>query len=524
MFRESFFQLVNTNTMSKLSTLTMLVHSLSKSERKKISSALGTYDGSDYVSLYKLIDKNKQYTQQEIKECFTKNKPQTSFNTAVNYLLETLLNILSQLRTNQDSFFSLINLLMNARVLYEKSIYQECFNIILKVQNEAIKYEKFTILLVAQKMELDYLLSLNFPNTTEQELLSKRYKINETIKKVRKINEHASLYELLKHRILNKGTARSTKHVQEFNDLVVSEMSIVSSSGFDNFEIQKNHKLFQSNYLINVGDYNSALSSFYELNNVFEQNKHLLSNPPIYYLMTIEGVLESLRNIKNFDGMKYFIEQLNNIQSTSSHFLIQVKCVVFLYTLFPLIDTGKFADAKVIMDKYQEELYEKISLLIPDRQIQLCLYTAIVYIGLKEFIKAKKMIRLIISGDRKAFSVPLFRTVRLVNLIIMYELNDTDYIEFEVRSIKREIQNKEKTYQIEELMLKILHNPKTYCSKQERDVHWVKVEPNLAEIRNNKFELQMLRGFDFTAWIESKIRNIPLELILKVRDVKTNIN
>lgn len=505
--------------MSKLSSLTQLVHSLSKSERKKISSVLGSYDDSDYVSLYKLIDKNKIINQQEIKEIFLKERPDASFNTAVNHLLDTLLSILSQLRTNQDSFFSLINLLMNAKVLYEKSIYQECFNTLIKVQKEAIKYEKFIVLLIAQKMELDYLLSLNFPDTNEQDLLSKRYKINDTLKKVRKINEHASLYELLKHRILNKGTARSTKHVQEFNDLVVSEMSIVSSSGFDNFEIQKNHKLFQSNYLIYVGDYNSALSSYYELNNVFEQNKHLLSNPPIYYLMTIEGVLESLRNIKNYQGMTYFVEQLENIQCSSSHFIIQVKCVVFLYELFPLIDTGKFEEAKIIIDKYKEELFDKINLLIPDRQIQLCLYTAIVYLGLKKFSKAKKMISMIMNGDRRAFSVPLFRTVRLVNLMIMYELNEFDYIEFEVRSIKREIQNKERTYQIEELMLKILNNPISYASKKERILHWAKIEPKLAEFRNSKFELQLLRVYDFTAWIESKVRDVSLDQILKEKPI-----
>jgi hypothetical protein len=355
---------------------------------------------------------------------------------------------------------------MNAKVLYEKSIYQECFNLLIKVQEEAIKYENFTILLIAQKMELDYLLSLNFPDISEQELLSKRYKINDTLKKVRKINEHASLYELLKHRILHKGTARSGKHIQEFNDLVVSEMSIVSNSGFENFEIQKNHKLFQSNYLISVGDYNSALHSFYELNNIFEQNRHLLSNPPIYYLMTIEGILESLRTIKNYQGMTYFVEQLNHIETSSHHFSIQVKCVVFLYTLFPLIDTGKFAEAKKIADKYKEELHDKINLLIPDRQIQLCLYTAIVYLGLQEFTKARKMINQIISGDKKFFSVPLLRTVRLVNLMIMYELNEFDYIEFEVRSIKREIQNKERTYQIELMMLKLLNNPLSNLSNK----------------------------------------------------------
>ncbi|MEA4937183.1 MAG: hypothetical protein VB102_11150 [Paludibacter sp.] len=457
-------------------------------------------------------------SQHDIKETFLNTRPKASFNTAVNYLFDSLLNILSQLRTNQDNFFTLTNLLMNAKVLYEKSIYQECFNLLIKVQEEAVKYENFTILLIAQKLELDYLLSLNFPNISEQELLSKRYKINDTLKKIRKINEHASLYELLKHRILHKGTARSSKHIQEFNDLVVSEMSIVSSSGFDNFEIQKNHKLFQSGYLINVGDYNSALTSFYELNNIFEQNKHLLSNPPIYYLMTIEGVLESLRNIRNYEGMEYFIDQLNNIQSSSSHFIIQVKCVVFLYRLFPLIDRGYFAEAKKIVDDYKNELYDKISLLIPDRQVQLCLYTALVYLGLKEFVKARKMISQIISGEKKFFSVPLLRTLRLVNLMVLYEQNEFDYIEFEVRSIKREIQNKEQIYQIELMMLKLLNNPLSNLSIKERNARWRKIEPKLAEFRNNKFELQLLRVYDFTAWIESKIKNIPLDMILREKN------
>lgn len=44
--------------------------------------------------------------------------------------------------------------------------------------------------------------------------------------------------------------------------------------------------------------------------------------------MTIEGVLENLRSIRNYVGMHYFIEQLNNIRSSSSH-IIRVKCMGF---------------------------------------------------------------------------------------------------------------------------------------------------------------------------------------------------
>jgi len=99
--------------------------------------------------------------------------------------------------------------------------------------------------------------------------------------------------------------------------------------------------------------------------------------------------------------------------------------------------------------------------------------------------------------------------------MVLYELKEFDYITFEGRSVRREIQNKEKTYQTELLMLKLFDKPLDVLSNKERDVLWKKIEPELKKIRNNKFELQLLRIFDFTAWIESKIRNIPLEQILR---------
>lgn len=502
--------------MSKLSSLITLINSLSKSERKKIAITLNIgKNQADYVFLYKLIDNMVSPNPQNVKDAFTKIKATETFNISVNYLFDNLLNILSQTRINQDSFYFLFCQLMNVKVLYEKSIYSECFQLLTKIQTEARYKENFIILLLAQKLELDYLLSLDFAGISEEELLAKQYKINDTLKKIRKINEHAFLFELLKHRILYKGNARTSKQKQELNDLVVSEMSIVSSTGFENFEIEKTHKLFQSNYLMNVGDYKSALNSFYELNNTFEKNKHLLSNPPIYYLNTIEGILESLRSTRNYTEMNYFIDQLRNIQSPSSSFRIQVQSVIFQYTLFPLIDNGMFNEANSTLNNFKDELFDKINLLIAARQLQVLLYSAIVYIGIKDYAKARKMTSRIFTAERSTFSTPLFRTVRLINLIILYELNESDFLDLEIRSIKREIQNKESTYQIESMLFKLINKPLDNIAKHERLILWKKTEPKLVEIYNNKFELQLLRIFDFGAWIESKIKNTNLSSVLK---------
>ena len=502
--------------MSKLSSLIVLINSLSKSERKKVSTTFNVNENNaDYIHLYTIISKSQDSTPEKIKELFLKTHQETTFNTSINHLFENILFALTQLRTNQDSYYSLFTILMHARVLHEKAIYHECFQLLSKVQSEAIRLENFSILLIAQKMELDYLLSLDFPDITEQELLSKQYRTNDTLKKIREINQHAFLYELLKYRILYRGTARSDKQKQEFNDLVISEMSIESNSGYNNFEITKNHLLFQSNYLMNMGDYKSAINSFYELNNAFEHNKHLLNNPPIFYLMTIEGILEGLRSIKDYKEMNYFISQLENIETSSNHFKLQIECVIFLYTLFPLLDTGKFEEAKTLIEYDKHNIYGKSNLLIIYRKAQLFLYTALTYLGTKEYSKARKSLNQILIAERSLLSLPQCRTIRLANLMVLYELKEFDYITFEGRSVRREIQNKEKTYQTELLMLKLFDKPLDVLSNKERDVLWKKIEPELKKIRKNKFELQLLRIFDFTAWIESKIRNIPLEQILR---------
>jgi hypothetical protein len=506
--------------MSKLTSLVNLVNSLTKAEKKKITTSF-TLDknNADYVFLYKIIDEKTASTPQQIKDTFIAKKPAAAFNTATNYLFENLLTALSQLRTGQDSYYTLFCQLMNAKVLYEKSIYHECFQLLTKIQNEAIKFENFTILLIAQKMELDYLLSLDFQDLSEQELLNKQFKLNETLKKIRKINEHASLYELLKHRILNKGPVRSNKQKMSMNDLVVSEMSIVSSSGFENFEIQKNHKLFQSNYLINVGDYKSALNSYYELTSIFEQNMHLLSNPPMYYLNTIEGVLKSLRNIRNYEGMTYFIDQLEKLETTSAHFKSQIDSVIFLYKILPLIDTGDFTEASKMIDKQKENLLDNTYLFSIEKQIQLLLYISIVYLGTNEPNKARKIITQITQNERKVFSLPLFTTIRLVKLMILYEQKEFDYMDFEIRSVKREIQNNEKSYQLEQILLKFLSKYPDELTEQKSMIMWQKLKPTLDEIRNNKFEMQLLRIFDFIAWIESKVFRKPLSKVLEEKCV-----
>lgn len=503
------------NTMLKSESLIHLINNLTKQEKKEFSLYISNKPEKDYIFLFRLIDDKKVSDPEELKMSFLAAKPTSSFNTVVIYLFDLLIDILIRLRTEQDSYYLLFNELLHARVLYEKSMYQECFQVLKKVKEKAVYYENHFALLVAQRLELNYLLTLDFEDMDEQKLLNKQYKMNNTLKSIRQLNEQSSLYELLKYRMINRGASRSLEETQKLDDLVTSEISIVASAGVENFEIKKNHQLFQANYFITVGDYKAAFNSFVELNKLFEENSHLWNNPPVYYLMTVEGMLESLRIMHNYEGMNYFIEKLTKLSSPSSSFQLNVTYVIFLYRLFSFIDGGDFDKAGIWIAEHQASLIDKMLLLKEQQQAEMSLYIALIHLGNGEYRKARKRLSATI-GRGHLYSLPLFRTIRIVNVMIHYELGDVDYIQSEIRSIKREMsKNKGYNLKVESFLLKFLNYSFADTNRKRRAEIWESMAEEVHALYADKYETQILRKFDFVAWVEAKIFEVPLSDILK---------
>lgn len=503
------------NTMLKSESLIHLINNLTKQEKKEFSLYISNKPEKDYIFLFRLIDDKKVSDPEELKMSFLTAKPTSSFNTVVIYLFDLLIDILTRLRTEQDSYYLLFNELLHARVLYEKSMYQECFQVLKKVKEKAVYYENHFALLVAQRLELNYLLTLDFEDMDEQKLLNKQYKMNNTLKSIRQLNEQSSLYELLKYRMINRGASRSLEETQKLDDLVTSEISIVASAGVENFEIKKNHQLFQANYFITVGDYKAAFNSFVELNKLFEENSHLWNNPPVYYLMTVEGMLESLRIMHNYEGMNYFIEKLTKLSSPSSSFQLNVMYVIFIYRLFSFIDAGDFDKAGIWIAEHQTSLIDKMLLLKEQQQAEMSLYIALIHLGNGEYRKARKRLSATI-GRGHLYSLPLFRTIRIVNVMIHYELGDVDYIQSEIRSIKREMsKNKGYNLKVESFLLKFLNYSFADTNRKKRAEIWESMAEEVHALYADKYETQILRKFDFVAWVEAKIFEVPLSDILK---------
>jgi hypothetical protein len=509
--------------MPKAISAIWLVKSLTKNEKKIFclmsKAEKNNQQQKDYVTLYTIIEKKKNTTVENLAKEYQKKCPHSSFHTTASYLFDALVSTIAYARRNSNNEIKLYNMLIKARILFEKSIYDECFVLIEQLKTEAIAVENNYVLLMAKRMELDFRVAIGFTDMNETTLLNLQASIGESIKNIRILNEQSSLYELLKYRIEHRGMVRSAKQKNELNDLVVSELSILSRSGSETSQIKKTHKLFQSYYLLSVGDYHSAINSFGELMNLLENNISLWNGSPIDYLLTTEGILKGFHSTRNPEGMRLVINKLKAMDTTRYPlpFQIEIRCVTFVYTLSYLLDTGKIEEAMDELVLQKATIYDQTHLLGFDRQVELALYMSIVYFVHGDFSKALKQINYATVSNKSLNSIPLYKTIRLLKLIIHKEMDDLDYILSEGRSIQRSLNREIKNFKIEPLIFKMIHIDFNLMGKAKREALWIRISPQMEEIRHNKFEMQVLRSFDFTAWIEAKIIGTSLAKVLKSR-------
>ncbi len=500
--------------MSKTEALISLIGTLSRTEKRSVVMHSRLSGGEkDYLSLFNLVCSGVD-DKDELRRRFVQERPGTSFDTACKYLYKVILDRLVEMRIERDSEFDLTHRLFKVRVLFEKSLYREGLSQLQKIQHQATRTENHLVMLQALHLELEVLTGLDFADLSEKQLIRRQTRLQETIRVIRNIQEHSFLYELLRYRLSRKSNVSTTNASKVFEDLIFSELNIVNKLNVGVFDISKKHLLFQANYFIGIGDSNQALRSFIELNALFEKNPHLWQNPPIYYLNVLEGALSSLRSIGRYGDMDYFLDQLARLQSSYSSFRLEVMSVIFLYRMFALLDYGRYEEALALKWTYEEPLLANISQLNVNRQAEVILYVSLLHYLNGNLATAKRTLNQVVFKGKDFAYLALYRAIRMVNLIYMYESGETDLIKYESRSIQRELKEYSHPDSLEEFFLRFVNTPLPVTMSKRMEL-WGGYARNVTRARKNNMDRKVLNIFDFISWIESKVRKCPMSEIVR---------
>ncbi len=450
--------------------LIQLIQSLTKAEKRYFRLYANLQSGEkNYLFLFDLI--NKGIPSDEVYRLYCQEENKNNFDMAAKHLYRVIMDCLVHLRKKEDVQATIFNYITKADILFERELFEEAFNQLNKAQKLAAPYE----------------------------------------------NLHLQLYDILKHRIANKGYIRSEKQKDNLNDLVLSELNLIANNSYKGFEARKLHLLFQATYYLNTGNYKSAIRFYQELITLFESNQHLILNPPIYYLSALKGILDSLHLAGLYQEMPFFIDRLRKMQQGdyATEFLLEINASIYQYEQVSYINTGKFEIALELSGNYEDHLFKKIGLLRLETQLKLYLNTAILYLCLEEPERAHKSMKKIFSSGKLFHTLPSYKTARLINLLILAELGDYSFFENEINSIKRNIHYEKHIYRTEKLLFRFVMSYPLPSYQKAQNKLWMQFQKEIVKIREDKYEKQLLKTFDILSWIESKLTNRPFAEILK---------
>lgn len=492
---------------NKLNSLILLIKSLSKSEKKALRVyASQTSDKKIYLSLFDIIDKEKYTNNDTIADTFNKKYPDSSIIQTVKYLFDIILQIAVNLNLNKNKVYDLYNTYLKSKVLKERGLFEDYTDMLQESKEKAKSIGEFNLLLTLQKDELVSDLFGYFDYTNDDELFDKQQDIYNNLKTISQINEQSFLYQMLRFKIEQQKTV-SSNNIYAYNDLLISEMSLVSNLKNDIFEIRRLHQLFQANYFANIGHYKSALNSYAELNQLYLDNEKYWNNPPVYYLMVLKGVLESLNQMRLFDEMPKYQNQLLYLADKYPyvHFVMEINVINFIYTVSPLLYKREYKKCIQVINQYQESIIDKLQLLPPRLFLSMSVSLSSIYLMNKDLSRARRILAPIINSETLA-SLKIFRSVQLLNLIIYYELEDTDYIETAIRSIKRKNRKQGKSTSVEKLIFKYLETDWKVFSKEKSLIYKKKIKDEIENMVYEVNDIQLIKIFNFIDWILIKVK------------------
>src|SRR5690606_24492572 len=229
-----------------------------------------------------------------------------------------------------------------------------------------------------------------FIQMEEKDLVELQMKTKNYLRQLHLLQEHSSLFEVLILRLNQSGRSLSTEDTEKLNDLLISELSLITRGNQSNFESQKMHLLFQSYFLVHTGQFKSSLKSFKELNSLFENNKSLWSFPPYDYLFTVDGILDNLRIIGYFPELAFFIQRLEDLmgQKFPEYFQAIAWQTIYIYKLNMLINNADPSSAIQLSESIPSTLVKNNNAGNYDKQTELIFYIGLAHFCTGDFYKA----------------------------------------------------------------------------------------------------------------------------------------
>ncbi len=503
--------------------LFMLIKSLSKSEKRQFklyAGRLGVNAHANFISLFNLLDKVDNFDDALILKKTDIKKQQISNTKAHLYK-----QILISLRFNpvhQNTRAHIREQFDFAAILYSKGLYKQSLKILDKTKELALKNGEnnlaFEIVEFEKVIESQYI--TRSMSNRAQDLTKQAKRLSQKNVRISKLsNLSLQLYSLL----LKEGYVKNdddAKKVIKFFDKKLPKYDIADLGFKEKLFLYKAY-LWQS---LILQDFVSSYKYAQKWVDLFDENPEMKKQNPVFYIKGLDYLLEALFFIKHrtkfkevLNKLKFDLEAENitiNQNTKTLSFLCYNQNKLNLYFL-----EGRFAKGLNYIQKLLVDLKNYESKIDAHHVMVFYYKIASMYFGAGKNEECIFYLEKIINNKQLKMREDLLCFSRVLNLVAHYDAGLDENIDKLIISTYKFLVKMNDLHEVQRKMILFLKNLNNIYP-QDLKKAFIKLYDDLKVYEDHPYEKRAFLYLDVLSWLESKIENKSVEIIIREKAKK----
>jgi len=488
---------------------------------------------NNYIKLFNEINQQiKEYDENLIKEKFKDEKFIIQLTSAKNYLYNMILKSLVSYNDDKTTDSVLSNMKTQYTILFRKTLFDQAEVILNRAKKLAADEDRFSRLadILQDQRNFDYrnIADHNFDKYIDLSIKEQIKNFN----KQRNIAEYNALYLKISSLFKKTGTARNKHDLRSFqkiieHPLMKNESQALSVSAMNLFCI--------INYLYYycTGDIQKAFEFSVKRLELIENNRQKISGGIKEYLYSLSDAIAMSYNLKRFDlcisylRKQRVISDNNDISSAVPNHL-EMYCKSYSFELNIFIISGYFKEGLEIVEEVIHWLKKYNGKINKSEELKVIYSIAYLYYGAGDLNRSLIWLNKILN-DNSNYRLDYKAFAKIINLIIHYELENYDLLEYELKSVKRFLIKKDKLYAFEDIILHSFSKLPDITDRKERRFHLQLLRDQISKIIKDSNDNMSLEYFNIISWIDGKLLSknfsdiIKSHSKIKLNDLKTGL-
>ncbi|HVA97591.1 MAG TPA: hypothetical protein VNG53_01750, partial [Bacteroidia bacterium] len=232
------------------------------------------------------------------------------------------------------------------------------------------------------------------------------------------------------------------------------------------------------------------------------------------YVSSLSRLITSASLSGNNDMLPLIVDEINSLDISDKRKAFADINITDIY-----LQLGEFEQSIRLVKSIEKNIDFYTKNLGLANRTALYFNLAVLNFGLEEYSRSLNWVNAIINSSSDANEeIGINNIVRILRLILYYELGRFDVLEYDLRSTSRYIDKQKRQYKFDKILLDHFRKTILVNDDNEKAIKvMAQTRNSLAKLTKIKAEQQIISYFDFISWLDSRLQHKSFSDLVKER-------